>query len=264
MQRRQFLKASAAITAVAGLCGTSSVVAAEPSKKRELYELRSYQLKDVSDYGLLAKYLSNALLPALNRLESRPVGVFKEMEPKEGLRVFVLIPFATFEAFGAASEQVPADPEYQKAGADYLQVAKSKPAFVRINSWLLRAFAGIPKISLPAYCQEKKSRMFELRIYESYSEVKAQTKVDMFNDGEIQTMQDVGLGPIFFGQALIGQNLPHLAYMLSAENRELHKEHWNAFGVHPTWKKMSSDPKYADTVSKITNYFLEPAEFSQI
>jgi hypothetical protein len=52
--------------------------------------------------------------------------------------------------------------------------------------------------------------------------------------------------------------------MLSAENRDAHKEHWGKFGKHPTWKKMSSDPQYADTVSKITNHFLAPAACSQI
>jgi len=96
------------------------------------------------------------------------------------------------------------------------------------------AFAGLPKMELPAYSREKKPRIFELRTYESYSEAKALKKVAMFNAGEVETMREVGLGPIFFGQALIGPSLPHLTYMLSAESQDLHKQHFAAFGKHPT------------------------------
>jgi hypothetical protein len=128
----------------------------------------------------------------------------------------------------------------------------------------MRAFGGIPRMEIPSYSAEKKPRMFELRTYESYSEAKALKKIDMFNDGEIDVMREVGLAPVFFGQALIGANLPHLTYMLSAENREAHNQHWAAFGKHATWKKMSSDPQYADTVSKIVNRFLAPTTYSQI
>jgi hypothetical protein len=52
--------------------------------------------------------------------------------------------------------------------------------------------------------------------------------------------------------------------MLSAEDQEAHKKHWDAFGKHPTWNKMKNDPQYADTVSKIVNRFLVPTSYSQI
>jgi hypothetical protein len=122
----------------------------------------------------------------------------------------------------------------------------------------------MPKVELPPYCKGKKPRMFEVRTYESHSEVKALKKVEMFNAGEIQLMRDVGLGPIFYGQALIGSNLPHLTYMLSAENQEAHSKHWDAFKSSPIWDKLKNDPQYADTVSKIANRFLVPAPYSQI
>ena len=78
------------------------------------------------------------------------------------------------------------------------------------------------------------------------------------------TMREVGLGPIFYGQVLIGSNLPHLTYMVSGENQDEHKKHWGAFGGHPTWAKLKNDPQYADTVSKIVNRFLVPTSYSQI
>jgi len=277
MKRREFLKMSMAASAVAGLsCGETGSRAdggSSGSTSQEYYELRVYHLKSATDQALLDAYLSKALIPALNRLGCRPVGVFTQQERTgapvatemtDPLAVVLLTPYTNIEAFAACGRLLNADAEHQKAGAEYLQVAKANPAFERIESWLLLAFAGMPKVELPAYCREPKPRMFEVRTYESYSEVKALKKVEMFNSGEIELMREVGLGPIFFGQALVGSRLPHLIYMLSAESPEAHKQHWDAFRTHPKWDKMKNDSQYADTVSKITNQFLVPTSYSQI
>lgn len=260
MKRREFLSASIAAAALAKV----SAFAAAPASKQEYYELRAYRLNSSGDHELLDGYLEKAAIPALNRLGSSPVGAFVKAEPKNDPVVYLLIPFESLDAFAKSTTALPADSQYLSAGKEYLQTAKAKPGFVRIDSWLLRAFAGMPKLDLPAYSKEKKDRIFEIRTYESYSEAKALKKVDMFNSGEIEVMHEVGLGPIFFGQALTGPNLPHLTYMLSAENEDEHKKHWGKFGSHPTWDKMKSDPQYADTVSKIYNFILKPLPCSQI
>lgn len=254
------------MSTLAGLStvGVSAPAADRSSRRREHYELRIYRLKAGANRDLLDSHLERAAIPAWNRLGIKPVGVFTEKEPKEGLAVYVLIPYPSLDAFGAAGVRLNADEEYQRAGATYLQTPKTNPAFERIDSWLLLAFAGMPKIELPSYSRENKARLFELRTYESHSEVKALKKVEMFNSGEIQVMREVGLAPVFYGQALIGQNLPHLTYMLSAESDEAHKKHWKTFGDHPVWNKMKNDPQYADTVSNIRNWFLVPTAYSQI
>jgi hypothetical protein len=277
MKRRAFLKASMAVTTLTGLNyarGDSKI--SQPTLRlpsREYYELRAYHLKSGADRGLLDTYLSKGLIPALNRMGGRPVGVFVQQERtgtaaatevKDPQAVWVLIPYPMVESFAGVVPALSADANYQAAAAEYLASPKAKPAFERIDSWLMLAFAGMPKVELPAYCRENKPRMFEIRTYESHSEVKALKKVDMFNAGEIQLMRDVGLGPIFYGQALVGSNLPHLTYMLSAENQEAHTKHWDAFKAHPIWDKLKNDPQYADTVSKIYNRFLVPAPYSQI
>ncbi|MCX6916355.1 MAG: NIPSNAP family protein [Verrucomicrobia bacterium] len=267
MKRREFLTTSIAASTLAGL-GTAglNVSAAERAggQNREYYELRVYRLKAGADHALLDAYVEKAAIPALNRLGVKPVGVFTEIDPKDGPALYMLSTYPSLEVFATATARLSADPEYQKAGADYLGSPKSKPAFDRMDSWLMLAFAGLPKLELPSYCKEKKPRIFELRTYESHSEVKALKKVEMFNSGEIDLMREVGLGPIFYGQALIGSNLPHLAYMVSGETQEEHKKHWGAFGAHPTWTKLKNDPQYADTVSKIYNRFLVPTPYSQI
>jgi hypothetical protein len=86
----------------------------------------------------------------------------------------------------------------------------------------------------------------------------------MFDDGEIDVMKDVGMAPVFFGQALAGRDLPHLTYMTGASDLATHLANWKKFGTHPGWVKMKGDPQYADTVSKNIPYFLAPTAYSQI
>jgi hypothetical protein len=266
MKRRDFLKISCTASAAAVLTPALAPEAKAQmnAAPRAYYEWRAYRIKPGADHALLDHYLEKALIPALNRLGSKPVGVFTELEPKEDPAVFVLVPHQTLHAFAECATKLQMDDVYLKAGADYLQVAKKDPAFVRLDIWLLRAFAGMPQIELPSYSKERKPRIFEVRTYESHSETKARKKVDMFNSGEIEIMKDVKLGPIFFGEAIAGSGLPHLTYMLSAENRDEHKQHFGGFGKHPKWKALSADAQYKDTVSKITSKFLQPAACSQI
>ena len=265
MKRRAFLRgavAGAGLAAVSNLRSYSAESSMEG--KREFYELRAYRLTDPVKHEALDGYLEKGAIPALNRVGAKPVGAFTEIEPKENPSLYLLIPYPSQETFLQAAGVLANDKELRAASEDELNTPKAKPAFKRIDSWFLLAFSGMPKLELPAYSKEKKGRIFELRTYESYSEEKALKKIEMFNSGEIDVMREVGLAPVFYGQALIGSNLPHLTYMLSAENRDEHKKHWGGFGQNAAWKKISGDPKYADTVSRITSLYLEPTAYSQI
>lgn len=268
MKRREFIKASAGASALTsfalGSLVPSTVTGAESAQKREYYELRTYRLKSGADHGLLDAYLERALIPGLNRLGIKPVGAFTEMEPKGEPIVMVLIPYPSLELFATAETLLSADKQYQKNAETYLLTPKSNPAFDRIETSLLLAFSGQPKIDLPPFSREKKPRLFELRTYESHSEQKALKKIQMFDDGEITIMHDVGLHPVFYGQSLTGGSLPNLVYMLSGEDRESYKKSWGGFGRHPKWNKLKADPQYADTVSKIISLFLKPTAYSQI
>lgn len=267
MKRREFLKSTMAVSAVAGLSATvlsRSEAAPAQDSRRDVYELRVYRFKSGASTAPLEAYLEKAAIPAFNRLGVKSVGVFTDKEKKDPPAVFLLLPYSSMDGLAGVTGHLNADAEYQKAGANYLNLPKSTPGFDRIDSWLLLAFAGMPKLELAAYSRERRPRLFELRTYESHSEVKALKKVEMFNAGEIDVMREVGLAPVFYGQALVGANLPHLTYMTSGENEEVHKQHWDAFGKHPVWDKLKNDPQYADTVSKITKWILAPTAYSQI
>jgi len=203
-------------------------------------------------------------VPALGRMSLDRIGVFTNMDDPNDHSLYVLIPYSTLDRFAELNPTLLADEECQAAAKEHFAVPKDDPVFTRIQSRFYKAFAGMPVIEMPEQTAQKLPRVFELRIYESHTEEKAALKVEMFNSGEIQVMRDTELGPVFFGEALIGDDLPHLAYMLSAADREAHQAHWKTFGEHPEWNRLKAMPKYQDTVSKITNIFLTPAAYSQI
>jgi len=267
INRRDFLKTSLAASATAALAGMASTSkAGEPQiAGGEYLELRAYRLRPGAPHALLDGYLEKALIPALNARGVEAVGVFTEPDAKDGPAVWVLIPHPSLESAAAVAASLNADPAVLAAGPEYLtSPTKDQPAFDRIDSWLFLPFAGLPRLAVPALARERKPRIFEMRTYESYGELKALKKVAMFNAGEIAVMQELGLSPVFYGQALVGRDLPQLTYMLCSPDMETHKRNWAAFGVHPVWVRLKNDPQYADTVSKITSRFLIPAGFSQI
>ncbi|MHC4553248.1 MAG: NIPSNAP family protein [Planctomycetota bacterium] len=245
--------------------GADSSQPAGQTIKQEYYELRVYRIESEPKKQIVDRYLDNALVPALGRLGIDRVGVFVPIDKPEDLSIYVLIPYPDLETFAATNDRLFADAGYRQAAREYYTLESKKDApYLRIESRLMRAFAGIPVMEIPKETKTRSPRMFEMRIYESANEEKAKLKVDMFNSGEIQIMRDTNLAPLFFGESLISDSLPNLTYMLSAPNVEAHKKHFEDFKVHPEWKKMRVMPKYKNTVSKITSVYLAPLPYSKL
>ena len=232
--------------------------------QQEFYEFRTYQIFDFEKQEQVQDYLEAALVPALNRLGIDRVGVFSRIDDENDHSVYVLIPFREPDQFGSLNQDLAADQVYQQAAAPHFAQELKDPAFARIESRFMKAFAGMPAIELPAGAAENQPRIFELRLYESHTEHHAALKVDMFNSGEIQLMKDVEMAPVFYGETLVGPRVPNLIYMLSATDEQAHQKHWKAFLGHPEWDRMKGLEKYKDTVSKIDKWFLRPLNFSQI
>jgi hypothetical protein len=263
MQRRDLLTASTLAGAAAWTSWSGKVSADELT--REFYELRVYEMPGGTRKNVLQDYLSKAAIPAWNRQGIKPVGAFTVMSGANSQELYLLVPYPNLEAFMAAPAKLAADAEYQKAAMDYLGVSIENPAFLRYQSTLLLAFSKVPRLRLPAQTAENKSRIFELRTYESHSEKAAQKKIEMFNvGGEIDLFDRVGLKSVFFGQTLIGARLPNLVYLTVHDDMASRDKTWSLFRDDPGWKKLSADPAFANTVSAITVLFLSPAPFSQI
>jgi hypothetical protein len=234
------------------------------SVNQEYYELRIYKIFDYDKQLACESYLKDALLPALNRMGIDRVGVFTNQDDENDHSVFMLIPFPTVDKFTEMNKTLAADKEYQTAAASYFDRKPKDPVYERIESRFMKAFSGIPVIEVPQVSAEKKERLFELRLYQSHTEDHARRKVQMFNEGEIQIMRDTKLGPVFFGETLIGPDVPNLVYMLSGSDAESHQQHWKDFLAHPEWKRIKVLEQYKDTVSKIQKWMLEPTSYSQL
>jgi hypothetical protein len=231
---------------------------------RQYYELRVYTTKSEKQQKLVSDYWQNAAAPAYNRMGAKPIGVFTELEDSPTNRIFVLIPFDSLEQFSHAAANLAADSTYQKDSAEFMNLPKNDPPYVKFDSSLLLAMKGAPKLEVPPSTAEKKPWIFELRTYTSSTEAKGINKINMFNSGEIPVMKEVGLSPVFFAQSIVGTQLPSLTYMVSGENKEEHKKHWGGFGPNPVWQKLSKDPQYKDNVSSIISIFLKRTPASQI
>jgi hypothetical protein len=268
MRRREFLASSlaaSAMTASETSAGRTSDPAADQSTP-EFYELRQYHLRRGPQVKLTDDFLREAALPAWKRLGIGPVGVFNTTIGSDTPTIYVLIPHLSLESVAATPARLQADPEYQRAGAAFLNAPSTDPAFVRMESSLLLAFESMPRLQAPPGTAENRPRIFELRTYESHSERANLKKVEMFNSGEIAIFRRTGLRAVFFGRTMIGSKLPNLTYMLTFEDMGAHDKNWAAFIADPEWKKLSTAPGYTDgeIISNISNTFLTPTPYSQV
>ncbi|MBV8630220.1 MAG: NIPSNAP family protein, partial [Silvibacterium sp.] len=147
MQRRRFLASSFAASAAA-LAGKSG---AQPTfaKPREYYELRKYFLQSGPQTKLVENYLSDALIPALNRFGMSPIGVFNVSIGPETPTIYVLIPSTSVEALVTRRLRLAEDQQFMQAAAPFWNAPAATPPFIRSESTLLIAFEGWPKLTPP-------------------------------------------------------------------------------------------------------------------
>lgn len=266
MKRREFLKTSLVASAAAATT-TSIAHAAENSAtapEREFYELRRYHLRHGPMRARFDEYYKNIAVPAWNRAGVRAVGVFDVMIGPDQPTRFVLLPFQSASALNEAREKFEADEAVLKS--EFTNLPPTDPGYIRRQSSLLLAFTGLPKLEIPAQVAEKKSRLFELRTYEAHNRKANKKKVEMFNVGEIDIFRKTGLQPVFFGEGLIGPDLPSLTYLLVFDDMTARDKNWGTFVSYPDWKKLSATPGYTDAeiLTNITSVFLRPTGYSQV
>ncbi len=259
MERRSFVQAS---LLTVGTLTAGQALAADTKPSGELYELRVYHLK-AARQAILDDYLSKAFIPALKRYGIGPVGVFVDKVDADKVNVYVLIVHHSADQIATLSTRLAADEDYLKAAADYLATKPGDPVYSRVESSLLAAIEGMPKLAKP---DSSKPRILNLRIYQSHNERAAKKKIEMFNKAELEIFKRVGLTPVFFGETIIGSAMPNLTYMLVFPDEAGRSAAWGRFGGDAEWKKLSALPEYAnkEIVSNITNKVLKPTAYSEI
>ena len=260
MKRREFL----ATTAVAAVSPLPRLNAVSQSAPRQYIELRRYHLLPGRKQSAFIDFVGNAAIPAMNRAGVSRVGAFTVVYGENAPSLLLVLSHQTLDSVVSLRDRLTNDAEYARAGAAILDAPLSDPAFVRVESTLLRAFEAMPTLEPSAGAAKTTPRIFELRTYESHSDRAALNKLKMFNAGEVPIFRRAGLTPVFFGETLIGAKMPSLTYMLTFSDITARDAAWAKFGQDPEWKSLSADPQYRDNVSAISDIILQPTAYSQI
>ncbi len=239
---------------------------ASADDSHQYYEVRSYVLGEKGDAESIHEYLSQALLPALERQKIDPVGVFKNSAADEtgSPRIIVVIPLSSADELAIIKRKLDADARYLGDSKAFFDRDRKDAPYQRIESELLISMDCMRQLDVPEDSLDNMDRVYELRIYESANQRLGDLKVDMFNNGEVPIFLDCGIQPIFIGQALVGPYTPNLTYLTMYGDEEARNEAWKAFRTHPDWNELKVVPKYKGTVSRIHKYVLIPTEYSQM
>jgi hypothetical protein len=235
--------------------------------KKELYQIKVYRMKTNEQVTQVDIFLNNAYLPALHRLGIPSIGVFKKLglDTAREKSIYVLIPMTSLQQINRIEDGLTKDVTYHKDGAAYLTVPFDAPAYIRIETIVLRAFNNMPHFQPPSLIGDTSKRIYELRSYEASSETLYKQKVHMFNTGgEIALFARLGFNAVFYAEVFAGSHMPNLMYMTSFDNMASRDEHWKTFGADPEWKRLSALPEYQHTVSKADILLLYPAVYSEL
>jgi hypothetical protein len=260
MKRRSFLKNSAMAAGAASLTIPAMGSTSAAPNAKSIFELRIYHISRAGNAkNNLEQYIKDALIPFLGKRKVK-LCAFNEYSLEEPAKLYILLAYPDQTAYFTAQAEMLTDEAFLKAAESYNKIAAADAVYTRYETFLLDAFDAFPSLSVPS---EKKG-LFELRIYESANEDAGRRKILMFNSEEIALFLKVGLMPVFFGKILAGEYMPALIYMVGFKDMADRDATWSKFGSSDEWKKLSSKPEYADTVSNIHKIFLTPTEYSLV
>jgi len=259
MKRRSFVLSGLAASAM-----SPGGLGMPPGGPRAWFELRFFHLRNDFDRSRLDTLLKDIYLPASGRLGFGPVGFFNVSVGPDMPTLVGLTSYPSLAALEAAQDGLAADSAWNKAIEEFSK--PKEPAYSRMESRLIRAFASMPSIEIPPQETGRAARVFELRVYEARNLKASLMKIKMFEEGEIAIFRKTGLLPVFFGQTVVGPGLPSLTYMLAYDSVEAREENWRKFINHPEWVKLRAQSGYSDAeiVSNINSCFLRPTNYSPI
>jgi hypothetical protein len=231
-------------------------LAQDTAMHKQVYEIRQYVIADAAQGAPLDKFLSEGLLPALQRAQVGPVGAYAPAPGADLQDRFIVIPYNDLNAVQGIHAALDKDAEYLSALSAFEANGPKNPPYKRILSEVLLAMDCMPKLQVSTSVGEPSARVYELRIYESANEGLGDRKVEMFNNGEVPIFLDCGIIPVFLGQGIAGPYTPSLTYLTAYPSDAARLESWKKFLAHPDWKVLSAEPKYQGTVSKIYKHVL--------
>ncbi len=248
--------------AASGGAAAAGSSAAGPTKP-QYFQMHWFYMRDGTQPQRANDFFGKVYAPALAKLGLPAAGFFQPLIAEQSPFWLVLVTHPSLDSIETVTARLNADSSYRKGAADYLS---GELPYQRREITVLRAFPGMPALMPPPAKSSGGSRIFEIRTYESNTSLTLERKIKMFEGGEIGIFQRLGMSPVFFGETIIGRNIPSLTYMLAYDDLAAREKLWKDFGSDPEWQKLRALPGNSDSeiVSNISNLIVRPAPFSQI
>ena len=259
MNRRDFFLGAALSTT--GLAfGNDS----QKDNPRSFILLETFYAENKDKRDKLAQKFDSELIPLRHEIGFNKVGIFTlhdELMKNEKDASLAKFNSAVFVLQGTDSADLLLNyQDYSMRKASLFNLVDDLD-FIDEEIVAMRAFPSVPEITAP---YDNAERILQLRTYNSPNYDRNAMKEAMFEEGELDLFKNSGMLPVFFGKTLIGSMAPNITYMLSFPNNAARVEGWKKFVQSDGWKKMSSDPRYARTATRIRNLFLKPTQNSEI
>jgi len=258
MKRRSFLAA----TALAGAAGPLARAATDEA----IIELTFYRLRNNKDNQVnrTRDFLTRSYVPALKRAGVAPVGMFTNLIGEQSPTILLVTSYPNLAGIDAVRGKLAADKRLGQRAKLFAGIAGLP--YQRIEKTLLRGFDSFPTIQVPPGDKDRAPRVFEMRTYESDTFDTLRRKIGMFGNGEIDLFRKVGMAPVFFGETIVGQNMPNLTYMVGFDSLAHREQCWRKFGRSAEWRTMKKLPGLSDAevVSNISNRIYRPLAGSDI
>jgi len=278
MKRRDFLTTAC----VAGLAAASmktataaQALAAQPPAGPQFLDFRMTTAPNAQRLDALVKYTGETVNPIMNRHGISPIGLFvadaalnaKEAayDKKYDNMLFHLIPHANLNSIMELGGRLRGDTQYIDGLTASSQGRSSRdPAYSAQERMLLRCFPESPTVNVPSV---NPNRIFQLRLYRSHDAQRNWAKAHQIgraDGGALSLFEECGIKTVFMSSTLYSSFMPSLIFMLCFESEEQKNDAWAKFINHPGWRRLASDPAYADTATEIINIYLKPCAGSQI
>src|SRR5882762_4507301 len=153
MHRRRFIGAPGAL---------SLVKAATPEKRTRFYAFEHFALKNGLGPSRLHDFLSQALLPAMNRIHVGPKIILEQLVGPHTPEVLAIYGFSSMEEMWDVHTKMSHDETVGK-GAQVLE-SGAEPAFESLDSSVVEAADYSPEIKPEV---SDTPRVFEVRVYHS-------------------------------------------------------------------------------------------------
>jgi hypothetical protein len=151
------------------------------------------------------------------------------------------------------------DEAFRSAAQPVFEATAVAPLYSNFESFLCEAFDVMPQMRQPG----KERTLFEFRLYHSPNEEANQRKIKMFNSGEIDIFDAVGINSVCYGAIFAGSRMPALIYLTWYKDEPTRNEAWDKFRTNEKWVEMRARDEYAHATDINKSILLSPLSYSQ-